>query len=47
MRKTREVLRLKVEVGLSHREVATSLGLSPGTVGKTLSRLEAVADRPM
>lgn len=41
MRKTREVLRLKFEVGLSHREVATSLGLSPGTVGKTLSRLEA------
>lgn len=31
MRKTREVLRLKFEVGLSHREVATSLGLSPGT----------------
>lgn len=41
MRKTREVLRLKFEVGLSHREVATSLGLSPGTVGKTLSRLDA------
>jgi transposase len=41
MRKTREVLRLKFEVGLSHREVATSLGLSPGTVGKTLSRLES------
>ena len=41
MRKTREVPRLKFEVGLSHRGVATSLGLSPGTVGKTLSRLEA------
>lgn len=31
---------MKFEVGLSHREVATSLGLSPGTVGKTLARLE-------
>ena len=41
MRNTREVLRLKFEVALSHREVSTSLGLSPGTVGKTLSRLEA------
>ena len=37
----REILRLKFEVGLSHREVAASLGRSPGTVAKVLSRLEA------
>jgi transposase len=36
----KEILRLKFEVGLSHREVATSLGRSPGTVAKVLSRLE-------
>lgn len=41
MRKIKEILRLKFELGLSHREVATSLGLSPGTVGKLLSRVEA------
>lgn len=41
MRKTKEVLRLKFEMGLSHREVGRSLGLSPGTVAKTVSRLEA------
>lgn len=41
MRKTKEVLRLKFELGLSHREVGRSLGLSPGTVAKTVGRLEA------
>jgi len=40
MRMVKEILRLKCEVGLSHREVATSLGRSPGTVAKVLSRLE-------
>ncbi len=32
---------MEFENGLSHREVATSLGLSPGTIGKLLSRVEA------
>lgn len=41
MRKTKEVLRLKFELGRSHREVGRSLALSPGTVAKTVSRLEA------
>jgi transposase len=39
MRKTREVLRLKFELGLSHREVGRSLGLSPGTIAKTVARM--------
>lgn len=39
MHRIKEILRLKFEVGLSHREVATSLGLSPGTVAKVLSRI--------
>lgn len=46
MRKIKEIVRLKFELGLSHREVATSLGLSPGTVAKVLSRLEACALAP-
>lgn len=41
MRSIKEILRLKCDLGLSHREVATSLGLSPGTVAKVLSRMEA------
>ena len=38
MRKVREILRLKDEVKLSHREVAESLGVSIGVVSKVVSR---------
>jgi len=38
MRNTREILRLKYSLGLSHRRVARSLGLSVGVVGETLRR---------
>jgi transposase len=38
MRKTREILRLKWELGLSNRDAARSVGVSPGTVDNVLSR---------
>jgi len=38
MRKTREILRQKWELGRTHREVAASVGLSLGAVAVTLSR---------
>ena len=38
MRKVREILRLKDEVKLSHREVAESLGVSTGVVSKVVNR---------
>jgi len=38
MRKTREILRQKWELGRTHREVVESVGLSLGTVAVTLSR---------
>ena len=38
MRKIREVLRQKWNLNKSHREVATSLGVSPGAVGSVLAR---------
>jgi transposase len=38
MRKTREILRLKYALGLSHRQVAQSLGVSAGAVGETVRR---------
>lgn len=38
MRKTREILRLKLCVGLSHRTIARSLGVSVGAVGGTAVR---------
>src|SRR3989454_9446076 len=41
MRKTREILRQKLELGRSHREVAASVGLSVGAVGATLVRAAA------
>jgi transposase len=41
MRHIREILRLKWVVGLSHREVARSVRLSPGAVGMTISRAQA------
>jgi hypothetical protein len=43
MRHVREILRLKWVVGLSHREVARSIGLSAGAVGGTISRAKAAA----
>src|SRR5689334_3852232 len=42
MRKVREILRLKMSVGLSHRDVATSVGASAGVVSKVMARAEAV-----
>src|ERR1700680_3556733 len=41
MRKTREILRQKLELGRSHREVAASVGLSVGAVGATWVRAAA------
>jgi transposase len=41
MRKTREILRQKLELGRSHREVAASVGLSVGAVSATLVRAAA------
>lgn len=41
MSKVKEILRLKYELGRSHREVATSLNLSAGTVAKVLARVAA------
>ena len=38
MRKAREILRLKWELGRSHREVAASLGIGVGTVSMALER---------
>ena len=38
MRKTREILRLKWELGRSHRDVAGSLGVGLGTVSLALER---------
>ena len=38
MRKTREILRQKWGLGLSHRRVARSLGIGLGTVSETLTR---------
>jgi Sigma-70, region 4 len=41
MRKTREILRLKWELGRSHRDVAASLGVGLGTVSQALERANA------
>jgi transposase len=41
MRKTREILREKWEVGLSHRKVRQSLGVSLGMVSNTVARAQA------
>ena len=38
MRKMREILRSKNEVGLSYQEVATSAGVSVGVVSKIVNR---------
>jgi transposase len=41
MRRVREILRLKLERGMSHREVARSVGVSASTVGDLLGRARA------
>lgn len=41
MRKTKDVLRMKWELGLSHRQVARSLSIGYGTVGSYLARARA------
>jgi len=41
MRKIREVLRLKCEVGLSARQISTSLHVGRATVGDYLNRFAA------
>lgn len=41
MRKTREILRLKWELGRTHREVTRSLGIGLGTVSMALERARA------
>jgi hypothetical protein len=41
MRKTREILKQKWELGRTHREVATSVGLSLGAAALTLGRAAA------
>jgi transposase len=41
MRKVKDVLRLKFEVGLSHRDVGKCLSLGPATVSEVLSRFKA------
>ena len=41
MRKTREILRQKWELGRSHRAVAASVGLSSGAIGATVARAAA------
>ena len=41
MRKNRELMRLKYEVGRSHREIAASLGISNSTVSDYVRRATA------
>ena len=38
MRKIREILRLRHEQGLSHREIAQACVIGPGTVSRYLQR---------
>lgn len=38
MRKAREILRQKLQCGLSHRQVAASVGVSAGSVGDVIAR---------
>lgn len=41
MRKIKDVLRLKFEVGLSHRDIGQCLSLGPSTVSEILSRFKS------
>ncbi|MBB4867643.1 hypothetical protein HNP46_006562 [Pseudomonas nitritireducens] len=43
MREIRELLRLKFEIGLSSRQIASSVQVGRATVGEYLSRLAASA----
>jgi transposase len=45
MRQTKEILRQKLQLGRSHREVAQSLGVGVGTITSTLARAEQVGLR--
>ena len=48
MRKIRELLRLKYELGRSHREIAASLGIANSTVSDYASRAAAAGlSRPL
>ena len=42
MRKTKEILRLKYELGLSNRKIARSCSISPETAGKVLRQAEKI-----
>jgi len=42
MRKTREILRLKYSLGLSHRQVAASMGAIAGGVGEAVHQAKLV-----
>ena len=41
MRKTKEILRLKFDAGLSNRQIARATGVSCSTVSETVGRLKA------
>jgi len=41
MRKLKELMRLKFEAKLTHRQIARSLGIGPGTVSRYVHQLEA------
>ena len=42
MRKFKELMRLKFEAGLTHRQIARSLGMGAGTVSRYVHHLQAV-----
>ena len=42
MRHVKEILRQKWQLGRRHREIARSVGLSVGAIGKTLQRAKEV-----
>ncbi len=44
MRKFRELMRLKYELGRSHREIAASLGIANSTVSDYAGRARAAGD---
>ena len=48
MRKLKEILRLKYEAKLSHRQIGSSLSISPGTVSTYINRakLMGIEDWP-
>ena len=45
MRKFKELMRLKFEAGLTHRQIARSLGMGAGTVSRYIHHLQAVGLR--